>query len=168
VPTTLNRSRLGRVPFPRRDAFSIGDSNPNTNEGYDVACFRGTRSHDPGTRVVLWRPGHQSAVRPDGVGAGALHGSYRTPSSKVRFGFKRIVSFTNPTNLAILALDAGSRIAFVLHHVLGYPVNEAAALAHIKQKEFRSHLRHAYVQLTSIQLGSLVPLQTFVVGSAQA
>src|SRR5271157_1799036 len=48
--------------------------------------------------TVLWWPGHQSAVRPDGVGLGALQGSYRTPSSKVRFGFKRIVSSANPTN----------------------------------------------------------------------
>jgi len=84
-------------------------------------------------------------------------------------GSSRLLPFKDDAGMnPILALDAGSRIAFVLHHVLGYPVNEAAALAHIKQKEFRSHLRHAYVQLTFVQLGSLVPPQTFVVGCAQA
>src|SRR5258708_18614683 len=38
-------------PSPTRDAFSIGDSNRNTNRGFDVTSFHGTRSHDRGTRA---------------------------------------------------------------------------------------------------------------------
>lgn len=81
----------------------------------------------------------------------------------------RLLLFKDDASMnPILALDAGSRVAFVLHHVLGYAVNEAAALAHLKQKEFRSHLRHAYVQLTSAQLGGVLLPQTVLAGCAQA
>jgi hypothetical protein len=52
----------------------------------------------------------------------------------------------------ILALDAGSRIAFVLHHVLGYDIDESALLADLDEKGFRAQLRSAYVQLASCQL----------------
>jgi len=52
----------------------------------------------------------------------------------------------------ILSLDAGSRIAFVLHHVLGYDIEESAFLADIDEKGFRAQLRSAYVQLASCQL----------------
>src|ERR1700745_273100 len=38
-------------PSLRKDGFAIGDSNPNTNEGYDGGTFRGTRAHGPGTRA---------------------------------------------------------------------------------------------------------------------
>src|SRR4030081_1840123 len=38
-------------PSPTRDACSIGDSNPNTNRGFDEDSFHGTRSHDRGTRA---------------------------------------------------------------------------------------------------------------------
>src|SRR5258708_25038607 len=47
-------------PSPTRDAFSIGDSNRNTNRGFDVTSFHGTRSHDRGTRAA-W---NQSPVPP--------------------------------------------------------------------------------------------------------
>jgi hypothetical protein len=52
----------------------------------------------------------------------------------------------------ILSLDAGSRIAFVLHHVLGYDIEESALLADLDEKGFRAQLRRAYVQLASCQL----------------
>jgi hypothetical protein len=52
----------------------------------------------------------------------------------------------------ILSLDAGSRIAFVLHHVLGYDIEESALLADLDEKGFRAQLRSAYVQLASCQL----------------
>src|ERR1700722_1973976 len=52
----------------------------------------------------------------------------------------------------ILSLDAGSRIAFVLHHVLGYNIEESALLADLDEKGFRAQLRRAYVQLASCQL----------------
>ena len=38
-------------PCLGRDAVSIGDSNPNTNEGYDGESFRRTRARGPGTRA---------------------------------------------------------------------------------------------------------------------
>jgi len=53
----------------------------------------------------------------------------------------------------ILALGYSARIAFVLHHVLGYKLNEAAAMADLSEKEFRAHLRQAYLQLASSHFG---------------
>jgi hypothetical protein len=54
----------------------------------------------------------------------------------------------------ILLLDSGARIAFVLHHVLRYSINEAATMAQIREKEFRTQLRKAYVQLAALRLGA--------------
>jgi len=54
----------------------------------------------------------------------------------------------------ILLLDSGARIAFVLHHVLGYSINGAAAMAQISEKAYRAQLRKAYLQLASLQLGA--------------
>ena len=54
----------------------------------------------------------------------------------------------------ILLLDSGARIAFVLHHVLGYSINRAAAMARVSEKECRKQLRKAYLQLASLQLGA--------------
>jgi len=53
----------------------------------------------------------------------------------------------------ILLLDSGARIAFVLHHVLGYSINGAAAMAQISENECRAQLREAYLQLASLQPG---------------
>jgi DNA-directed RNA polymerase specialized sigma24 family protein len=53
----------------------------------------------------------------------------------------------------ILSLSSGSRIAFVLHHILGYTIKEAAVMAHITEKECRAQLRNAYLQLASSKLG---------------
>ena len=54
----------------------------------------------------------------------------------------------------IVLLDTGARVAFVLHHLLGYSVNGAAAMAQISEKEYRTQLRKAYLQLASVQLGA--------------
>jgi len=54
----------------------------------------------------------------------------------------------------ILLLDSGARIAFVLHHVLGYSVNRAAAMAQTSEKEYCTHLRNAYLQLASLEVGA--------------
>ena len=54
----------------------------------------------------------------------------------------------------ILLLDSGARISFVLHHVLGYSINEAAALVRLSEQEFGAQLRKAYLQLASLQLGT--------------
>ena len=66
----------------------------------------------------------------------------------------------------ILALDAGSRVAFVLHHVLGYDIEESAVLADMEEKEFRAQLRSAYVQLASRQLWKLDARPSEVLGQA--
>jgi hypothetical protein len=68
---------------------------------------------------------------------------------------KRILSLQGQMNgSAILLLDSGARIAFVLHHVLGYTINEAAAMAQMSQKEYHTQLRKAYLELASLQLGA--------------
>jgi len=41
-----------------------------------------------------------------------------------------------------------------LHHVLGYSINEAAALVRLSEQEFGAQLRKAYLQLASLQLGT--------------
>jgi hypothetical protein len=52
----------------------------------------------------------------------------------------------------ILRLDSTSRIAFVLHHVLGYAIHDAAGKAQVSEKQFRTQLRNAYLQLASVRL----------------
>lgn len=54
----------------------------------------------------------------------------------------------------ILLLESGARIAFVLHHVLGYDINVAATIAQISDKEYHTQLRKAYLRLASLDLGS--------------
>jgi hypothetical protein len=54
----------------------------------------------------------------------------------------------------ILVLDSGARVAFVLHHVLGYSIHEATAMAQMNEKEYRTQLRKAYLRLASLQLGA--------------
>jgi DNA-directed RNA polymerase specialized sigma24 family protein len=68
----------------------------------------------------------------------------------------------------ILSLNSGSRIAFVLHHILGYTIKEAAVMAHITEKECRAHLRNAYLQLTSSKLGFEALASTAIAGAARA
>ena len=69
-------------------------------------------------------------------------------------GSNRALSLKALTNgNPILLLDSDVRIAFVLHHVLGYNINESAAMAQITEKEFHTQLRKAYLQLASLQLG---------------
>ena len=70
-------------------------------------------------------------------------------------GSKRALSLKALTNgNPILLLDSTARIAFVLHHVLGYSINGAAAMAKITEKEYHNQLRKAYLQLASLQLGA--------------
>ena len=56
-------------------------------------------------------------------------------------------------NNPILSLDSSSRIAFVLHHLLGYKIEDAAFLIEVSEKEFRACLRTAYLQLASGSVG---------------
>ena len=52
----------------------------------------------------------------------------------------------------ILRLESTSRIAFVLHDVLGYTIHDAAGKAQVSEKQFRTQLRNAYLQLASVRL----------------
>ena len=52
----------------------------------------------------------------------------------------------------ILLLDSTSRIAFVLHHLLGFKINDAAVKARLTEKQYRAELRRAYLQLASFRL----------------
>jgi len=52
----------------------------------------------------------------------------------------------------ILLLDSASRVAFVLHHVLGYTIHQAAVKAQVSEKQYRKELRRAYLQLASCEL----------------
>jgi hypothetical protein len=51
----------------------------------------------------------------------------------------------------ILLLDSTSRIAFVLHHGLGYKLGQAAAKARMDEAGYRAQLRKAYLRLASFQ-----------------
>ena len=57
----------------------------------------------------------------------------------------------------ILLLDSTSRVAFVLHHLLGYTIGDAAAKARLTEKQYRAQLRRAYVQLASSRLQGGTP-----------
>ncbi len=57
----------------------------------------------------------------------------------------------------ILLLDSTSRIAFVLHHLLGFKISDAAAKARLTEKQYRVQLRRAYVQLASFRLQDGTP-----------
>ena len=52
----------------------------------------------------------------------------------------------------ILLLDSTSRIAFVLHHLLGFKISDAAVMAGLTEKQYRAQLRRAYLQLASFRL----------------
>ena len=52
----------------------------------------------------------------------------------------------------ILLLDSTSRIAFVLHHLLGFKISDAAVKARLTEKQYRAQLRRAYLQLASFRL----------------
>jgi hypothetical protein len=78
-----------------------------------------------------------------------LYGDSSLATSKLALSLKEQTN-GNP----ILLLDSGARIAFVLHHVLGYSINGAAAVTRISEKEYQTQLRKAYLQLASLQLGA--------------
>jgi hypothetical protein len=58
-------------------------------------------------------------------------------------------SLKDPSGNPILLLDSTSRIAFVLHHVLGYKLGDAAAKAQMDEIKYRAQLRKAYLRLAS-------------------
>jgi len=78
-----------------------------------------------------------------------LYGDSSLANSRRALSLKELAN-GNP----ILLLDSGARIAFALHHVLGYSINGAAAMAQISEKEYHTQLRKAYLQLASLQVGA--------------
>jgi hypothetical protein len=76
----------------------------------------------------------------------ALYGHLEESDSKPFREWKKDMS-SNP----IFLLDATSRIAFVLHNMLGFKVKEAAGMLQISEKEYRLQLRKAYMRLLSLQ-----------------
>jgi hypothetical protein len=76
----------------------------------------------------------------------ALYGQLVMSDSKSFGEWKKDMS-GNP----IFLLDATSRIAFVLHNMLGFRVKEAAGMVRISEKEYRVHLRKAYMRLLSFE-----------------
>ena len=70
---------------------------------------------------------------------------------------KAFQSLRDVTGNAILLLDSTRRIAFVLHHLLGYKISDAAVKARLSEKQFRGQLRRASLQLASIPLQDGTP-----------
>ena len=68
----------------------------------------------------------------------------------------------------ILSLDSDSRIAFLLHHLLGYKIEDAALLVELSEKDFRADLRSAYLQLVSREFGPNVNLSEVLEEPAMA
>lgn len=64
-----------------------------------------------------------------------------------------LLCFADDPNNPILALDSSARIAFLLHHLLGSKIEDAACLTEQSEKEFRAYLRSAYLQLVSCEVG---------------
>ena len=92
-----------------------------------------------------------------------LYLDYQVPSSSRIFRMNE-----DAGSMVILSLDSTSRIAFVLHHILGFAIKEAAAMAQMTDKEYRAHLRNAYVQLATSKLGSAALASTAIAGAARA
>jgi DNA-directed RNA polymerase specialized sigma24 family protein len=91
-----------------------------------------------------------------------LYGDVTAADSNRTLPFKESTS-ANP----IVLLDHVARITFVLHHVLDYQITEAASMLEVSEKEYRAHLRNAYLQLAALHVASAAPTSG-VVGEARA
>jgi hypothetical protein len=91
-----------------------------------------------------------------------LYGAVTPAESKPALSLKEKIN-DNP----IALLDHAARITFVLHHVLDYRITEAAAMLEMSEKEYRSHLRNAYLRLASLHVAPAVPTGG-VVGKGRA
>lgn len=117
-------------------------------EGHDAAPDLLRRTVELSLAQLLREP--TAAVDREASAFEAVLYAYSTASPTKRCLSLRETMKGNP----IVLLDSGARIAFVLHHVLGYQVREAARMAKVSEKEFRAHLRNAYLQLASFRVGS--------------
>jgi len=89
-----------------------------------------------------------------------LYGHFQVINSKA------FQSLQDLNGSPILLLDSTSRVAFVLHHVLGYKIGDAAAKARLTDKQYRAQLRRAYVQLAAFPLEGGTPASHGVEQSA--
>jgi len=71
-------------------------------------------------------------------------------------------------NNPILFLDPSSRVAFLLHHLFEYKIEDAAYLTDVSEKEFRAYLRSAYLQLASREVDGNVHLSEVLAEPALA
>jgi hypothetical protein len=96
----------------------------------------------------------ESEARCDGESSAydvLLYGRYAAINSKA------FQSLQDLNGSPILLLDSTSRIAFVLHHLLGFKISDAAAKVRLTEKQYRVQLRRAYVQLASFRLQDGTP-----------
>jgi len=91
-----------------------------------------------------------------------LYGAVTAAESNPSLSFKGNMD-ENP----IALLDHAARITFVLHHVLDYRITDAAAMLEMSEKEYRAHLREAYLQLAALHFAFAAPTRD-VVGEARA
>jgi hypothetical protein len=70
---------------------------------------------------------------------------------------KAFQSLQDLNDSPIPLLDSTSRIAFVLHHLLGFKISDAAVKARLSEKQYRSQLQRAYLQLASFRLQDGIP-----------
>ena len=88
----------------------------------------------------------ESGARWDGESSAydvVLYGSSAAANSKA------FQSLQDLNDSPILLLDSSSRVAFVLHHLLGFTIGDAAVKAQLTEKQYRVQLRRAYLQLAS-------------------
>ena len=91
----------------------------------------------------------ESGARWDGESSAydvVLYGSSAAANSKA------FQSLQDLNDSPILLLDSSSRVAFVLHHLLGFTISDAAVKAQLTEKQYRVQLRRAYLQLASFPL----------------
>jgi hypothetical protein len=97
--------------------------------------------------LALEQFGRESRTEGDGESS-AFHAVLYGHSSVINS--PTLQSFKDLSGNPILLLDSTSRIAFVLHHVLGYKLGEAAAKAQMDETQYRAELRRAYLRLASV------------------
>lgn len=91
-----------------------------------------------------------------------LYGAVTAAESDRSLSFKE-----NMNDNPIALLDHAARITFVLHHVLDYRITDAATMLEMSEKEYRAHLRKAYLQLAALHVASAAPTRD-VVGESRA
>jgi len=107
----------------------------------------------------------ESSARWDGESSAFDAVLYGPPTATNSPAFQ---SLNDLSSNPILLLDSTSRVAFVLHHLLGYTIHQAAVKAQVSDKQYRKELRKAYLQLASCQLDHESPASHEVGESALA